>query len=121
MYKDGNLPWRFAWGDYVALSYCWGDARITREIIVNGCSFHVIVNLETALRQLRDSHCIKQGFKLWADAICIDQRNLEERGQQIGRMRCIYSLVWYNRVPVYHHQPYSFVARRGKVRFERIG
>ena len=36
VYRDGNLPWRFAWGDYVALSYCWGDARITRVIIVNG-------------------------------------------------------------------------------------
>ena len=90
--RDGNLPWRFAWGDYVALSYCWGDARITRVIIVNGRSLDVTVNLEAALRQLRDSHCIKQGFKIWADAICIDQSNLEERGQQVGRMRDIYSL-----------------------------
>ena len=95
VYEDGNLPWRFAWGDYVALSYCWGDAHTTREIIVNGCSRHVIVNLEAALRQLRDSHCIKQGFKLWADAICIDQSNLEERGQQVGRTRDIYFLAWH--------------------------
>ena len=93
--KDENLPWRFAWGDYVALSYCWGDSRVTREIIVNGCSVNVTVNLEAALRQLRNSHFIKQGFKLWVDAICIDQSNLEERGQQVGRMRDIYSLAWH--------------------------
>ena len=79
----------------MALSCCWGDARITREIIVNGCSLDVTVDLEAALRQLRDSRCIKQGFKLWADAICIDQTNLEEHGQQVGRMRDIYSLAWH--------------------------
>ena len=92
---DGRLAWRFVWGDYVALSYCWGDAGTTREIIVNGYSVHVTVNLEAALRQLRDSHRIKQGLKLWVDAICIDQSNLEERGQQVGRMRDIYASAWH--------------------------
>ena len=93
--SDGKLVWRFAWGDYVALSYCWGDAQTTREIIVNGHSIQVTLNLEAALRQLRESHCIKQGFKLWVDAICIDQSNLEERGQQVGRMRDIYASAWH--------------------------
>lgn len=93
-YRDFSLPWRFAWGDYLALSYCWGDAHITREIIVNGHSIQVTVNLEAALRQLRRCNCIKQGFKLWADAICIDQDNLEERGRQVSRMRDIYSSAW---------------------------
>ena len=92
---DGRLAWRFVWGDYVALSYCWGDAGTTREIIVNGYSIRVTVNLEAALRQLRDSNCIKQGLKLWVDAICIDQNNLEERGQQVGRMRDIYASAWH--------------------------
>ncbi|KAL9071449.1 MAG: hypothetical protein Q9161_004166 [Pseudevernia consocians] len=95
MYSDGKSPWRFAWGDYVALSYCWGDAQTTREIIIDGRSIHVTLNLEAALRQLRGSHCIKQGFKLWVDAICIDQGNLEERGQQVARMRDIYASAWH--------------------------
>ena len=95
VYRDCSPPWRFAWGDYLALSYCWGDARTTREIMVNGYSIHVTVNLEAALRQLRGCHCIKQGFKLWADAICIDQSNLEERGRQVCRMRDIYSSAWH--------------------------
>lgn len=94
-YRDCSLPWRFAWGDYLALSYCWGDTRITREIIVNGHSIHVTVNLEAALRQLRNCHCIKHGYKIWADAICIDQNNLEERGQQVSRMRDVYSSAWH--------------------------
>ena len=91
LHKECSLPWRFTWGDYMALSYCWGDARITREIIVNDYCIHVTVNLEAALRQLRGCHCIKQGFKLWVDAICINQSNFEERGQQVSRMRNIYS------------------------------
>ncbi|MCJ1454571.1 hypothetical protein MMC28_004924 [Mycoblastus sanguinarius] len=92
---EGDLPWRFVWRDYVALSYCWGDLRITREIIINGNSIQATENLEAALRQLRDSRCIKQNFKVWADAICIDQTNLEERGQQVGRMRDIYASAWH--------------------------
>ena len=93
--SNEHPTWRFAWGDYVALSYCWGDARTTRGIFVNGHSMQITVNLEAALRQLRDSHCIKQGFKLWVDAICIDQNNTEERGQQVGRMREIYASAWH--------------------------
>ena len=95
VYGDGKVPWRFTWGDYVALSYCWGDARTTCEIIVNDYSIQVTENLEAAFRQLRDSHCIKQGFKLWVDAICIDQSNVKERGQQVSRMRDIYASAWH--------------------------
>jgi hypothetical protein len=37
---------------YKALSYCWGDANETKEIIVNGCTVKVTANLEEALRRL---------------------------------------------------------------------
>lgn len=88
-------PRRFAWGDYVALSYCWGSALMVRKIRVNGRNVDVGANLEAALRQLQSSHCVKRGFKVWVDAICIDQSNVEERGQQIRRMRDIYAAAWH--------------------------
>ena len=54
--------------DYEALSYVWGDARDTKPILLCGQPFHVTVNLESALRNLRqtDRLCI-----LWVDALCI--------------------------------------------------
>jgi hypothetical protein len=39
--------------DYKALSYVWGDANNTRPICLCGLPFQVAVNLEAALRSLR--------------------------------------------------------------------
>ena len=41
---------RYSWGEYVALSYVWGDPNKTREILINGKSVQVTENLESALR-----------------------------------------------------------------------
>ena len=88
---EADLEWRFAWGDYVALSYVWGDPSITKEIFIDGHSVQVTENLEAALRTLRGSPRISQGFKVWIDAICIDQSNLTERSAQVARMKDIYA------------------------------
>jgi len=70
---------------YAALSYCWGDPKKTRPVTVNGCIFNATINLEAGLRELR-----RQGFYVvWVDALCINQRDTEERGKQILRMRDI--------------------------------
>jgi len=81
---------RYTWGDYVALSYTWGDASVTREIFINGTSVHITKNLEAAIRTLREKAPIRAGFKVWVDAICIQQCNIEERNRQIKRMQTIY-------------------------------
>ena len=52
---------------YTALSYVWGDASVTEDIIVNGVSFAVASNLASALRQIRKTF---GEVLLWADAIC---------------------------------------------------
>lgn len=74
--------------DYEALSYVWGDARDTKPIRLCGQPFHVTVNLESALRNLRqtDRPCI-----LWVDALCINQRNVSERNKQVSLMDQIYT------------------------------
>jgi hypothetical protein len=51
-------------------------------------------NLYQALRSLRDvpSHSNDARERvLWADAICINQNDLEERNQQVSIMAFIYS------------------------------
>ncbi|KAF1978376.1 heterokaryon incompatibility, partial [Bimuria novae-zelandiae CBS 107.79] len=85
-----EVPGRFDWGDYVALSYTWGDPKETREIVVNGKSVQVTVNLEAALRALRDKAPVKAGLKLWIDALCINQDDNDEKGVQVKRMADIY-------------------------------
>ena len=74
--------------DYTALSYVWGDARITTCIKVEGIDCQVTTNLELALRHVRKPD---QAVLLWADAVCINQNDMEERTRQVLIMSSIYS------------------------------
>ena len=81
---------------YEALSYTWGGLHKPRSISINKQNFAVTENLHAALLRLRH-----RSFEriLWIDAICINQDNLEEQGQQVQLMAKIYSkatrvLVW---------------------------
>lgn len=51
---------------------------------VNGHDFAINDNLMSFLRQKR-----KISYTFWIDAICIDQDNLDEKSEHIGRMRDI--------------------------------
>ncbi|XEV04670.1 hypothetical protein FSHL1_009957 [Fusarium sambucinum] len=96
---EHQLPWRYLWGDFIALSYVWSHPKRQEgeppyTVVINGSSFEVTPNLYHALSQLKKSHRIRQGFKLWVDAICINQSDADERGQQVARMRDIYQSAW---------------------------
>jgi hypothetical protein len=73
---------------YDTLSYMWGDPSPKGRIILDGEVFPVTGSLENALRHVRlqDSICC-----LWADAVCINQRDIKERGNQVHLMKEIYS------------------------------
>jgi hypothetical protein len=78
------------------LSYAWGNLHETLPIYVDEDQFLVTVNLHAALSSLRD-HSFQR--IIWVDAICIDQTNPEEQGQQVQLMAKIYSnascvIVW---------------------------
>ncbi|KAF4334235.1 hypothetical protein FBEOM_11931 [Fusarium beomiforme] len=99
MAADADLPWRHEWGDFIALSYVWGypkkaEGEPPHLITVDGVAFEVGPNLFFALAQLSQSLRIRQGFKVWIDAICINQADLDERSQQVARMCDIYQSAW---------------------------
>lgn len=79
--------------EYEALSYVWGvrtgEQRIlVREQAASSSRFiNVTENLHSALRYLRSQN---EGRILWVDAICINQSDLAERGNQVLLMRSIY-------------------------------
>jgi hypothetical protein len=77
--------------NYEALSYVWGSTEYQAEIIVGASredKLPVTQNIETALRHLRYE---EEPRRLWIDAICVNQQDLDERSHQVQRMSDIYS------------------------------
>ncbi|PKS13395.1 hypothetical protein jhhlp_000166 [Lomentospora prolificans] len=72
---------------YAALSYCWDVPQPEHIVICNGRKLSIRHNLHTAL--LRNRHA-ENPVILWADAICINQDDLEERGRQVALMKDIF-------------------------------
>lgn len=75
--------------DYLALSYTWGDASDTVPIQVDGFTRQVTRNLHSALLHIREED---KDVVIWADALCIDQSNYEEKNVQVACMTEIYAL-----------------------------
>lgn len=81
---------------YEALSYVWGCSNKHYWISVDGCDLAVTENLHAALSSLRGSFLDRM---LWVDAICINQEDEDEKGQQVQFMAKIYAkasrvIVW---------------------------
>lgn len=81
---------------YETLSYVWGEKNDTEAVAVAGCIVQIRSNLAAALRQLRLPY---ESRTLWADSLCIDQQNDEEKADQVAKMGQIYQscsgvLVW---------------------------
>jgi hypothetical protein len=72
---------------FVALSYVWGSSAGTFPILINGRVFHISANLHCVLEQLQNAEYI---LPIWIDAICINQRDNEEKSHQVQQMGDIY-------------------------------
>jgi len=76
---------------YEAVSWCWGKEPYSETLRVHEgdkvFAFPISPNLRSALWALRKPNEVRQ---LWVDALCIDQKNKEERNQQVPRMDKIY-------------------------------
>ncbi|KAF7510075.1 hypothetical protein GJ744_007179 [Endocarpon pusillum] len=81
---------------YTALSYAWGDPARKSALYLNDMFAQIPENLSEALQHLEQDH---SSIRIWADAICIDQENTLEKGQQVAMMAEIFQrasevLVW---------------------------
>ncbi|KAF2019183.1 HET-domain-containing protein [Aaosphaeria arxii CBS 175.79] len=83
-----SVPLREA-PSFEALSYTWGTPEDTLDISCGprGGIVSIRPNLRDALQYLRLPHDIK---KLWVDALCINQEDIEERSSQVAMMASIY-------------------------------
>lgn len=89
---------------YEALSYAWGSITAMRSIQITSKvdssrespilprEFPISENLEIALRYLRGK---EKPRALRIHAICIDQKNLDERGAEVSRMGILYNRAWW--------------------------
>ncbi|KAK3169654.1 hypothetical protein OEA41_009038 [Lepraria neglecta] len=81
---------------YCALSYVWRDANATKEVLWDGQLIRIREGLFGALGQ----HLATEPEQLlWADALCINQQDDEEKTAQVKMMGQIYraavtTVVW---------------------------
>ncbi|KAF7189464.1 Heterokaryon incompatibility protein 6, OR allele [Pseudocercospora fuligena] len=72
---------------FIALSYCWNSTTAEEIIWVDGRPLKVTSNLYAALRNARATTTV---VNLWIDQICVDQQNIIDRNEQVGKMGAIF-------------------------------
>jgi hypothetical protein len=73
--------------EFEAISYVWGSDLKDHEIFCRRHAMKITTNQSKVLRRVRFPHAPRN---LWADYICIDQDNKEEKGHQVAIMGEIY-------------------------------
>ena len=73
--------------DYETLSYVWGDPTPNEQITANGSLIKITTSLHTSLRHLRKWDVTRV---IWADGVCINQADVDERSSPVGMMGDIY-------------------------------
>lgn len=73
--------------DYEAVSYVWGPPTQNQIILCDGQVLKITQSLSNVLKRLR---LRSEPRALWADSICINQKDLNEKGHQVVRMAQIY-------------------------------
>jgi Heterokaryon incompatibility protein (HET) len=78
--------------EYNTLSYHWGEPVLNCPILVNGAQLMINHNLFEAIQQLREYQLngIVSTVFWWIDMICINQKDVTERGHQVSKMRDIF-------------------------------
>jgi hypothetical protein len=74
---------------FYALSYTWGKPGATLSIFCNGRTMEIATNLHEAMVTLfSEPHSLD--LPIWIDAICINQKDDEEKGVQVAKMGDVY-------------------------------
>lgn len=72
---------------YEALSYVWGNDTAGDFVLCGKARITIGKNLSVALRRLRRANKTRT---IWIDAICINQKDVEEKEVQVGSMHEVY-------------------------------
>lgn len=85
--------------EYEAISYVWGPRNERTHILCHGKLVKIPTNLLHCLQRLRHE---KKPRILWADSVCINQKDRRERSQQVRIMGSIFEqaervMVWFGR------------------------
>jgi hypothetical protein len=93
---SGSVQHSIATVPYDAISYCWNDGTSKADMFLNDLLFKAPSSAVEVLRKVRSTNCNRV---LWIDAICINQCDYDERGQQVTMMGDIYlnsasTIVW---------------------------
>lgn len=72
---------------YEAISYVWGEPIFDETLRTPQGVIKITSSLAAALRRFR---CESKIRCLWADAVCINQSDNDEKGVQVGQMGQIY-------------------------------
>lgn len=83
--------------EFCTLSYVWGKQNLSEEIHANGVPIKITKSLADALRHIqmqwqratKDQDVTK--LRVWADALCINQNDTQEKNWQVPLMKDIYS------------------------------
>ncbi|KAK5715378.1 hypothetical protein LTR15_010021 [Elasticomyces elasticus] len=73
--------------EYETISYVWGDPLKSSDLQISGVRLVVPINTDLALRRVRHQDTVR---RLWIDSICINQKDIHERGQQVSLMGSVY-------------------------------
>ncbi|KAH7386753.1 heterokaryon incompatibility protein-domain-containing protein [Phaeosphaeria sp. MPI-PUGE-AT-0046c] len=73
--------------EFEAVSYVWGSDERNQEIVCEGRRLAITTNLFRVLQRVRQPDAPRD---IWADLICINQENLDEKGHQVAIMGQIY-------------------------------
>jgi hypothetical protein len=73
---------------FEAISYVWGSNDRDHTILCDKYMLYITANLYEVLQSFRLPDAPRN---LWADSICIDQENVDEKGSQVAAMGEIYS------------------------------
>lgn len=115
-------PISYCWKSY-SLEHWWGCTYKEKKnqdkdfrILIDGADFDIYESLHGALSKFRLSTGVRV---LWADAICIDQENTDEKNAQVPLMASIYkkgkgTLAWLGEAD--HHTRKAFEYLKGNAR-----